>query len=105
MNSDGLAVTRDALHAISEHVLAAALFAGTGRIGLRVVPGGFATPAFGSQERVIMLGPPSIPAADPCFTAPFGAARTWTQTPTSAHITAFFAEGAQRAAQLGSGGA
>jgi hypothetical protein len=39
-------VTRTALHSVAEHVLAPALHAYTGRIGLRVVPGGFATPRF-----------------------------------------------------------
>ena len=43
---DDLPTTRTALHAVSEHVLAAARYAVTGRIGLRPVPGGFGTPAF-----------------------------------------------------------
>ena len=42
-----LAATRDALHAVCEHVLAAALYAESKHIGLRVVSGGFATPPFG----------------------------------------------------------
>jgi hypothetical protein len=38
-----LATTRCSLHAVGEHVLAAALFRGRHRIGLRQVTGGFAT--------------------------------------------------------------
>lgn len=38
--------TREALHTVAEHVLAAALHRATGRIGLRVTPGGFGTPPF-----------------------------------------------------------
>jgi hypothetical protein len=41
-----LAATRDSLHAVAEHVLAAVLHRATGRIGLRPAPGGFATPTF-----------------------------------------------------------
>lgn len=39
---------RQSLHAIAEHVLAADLHARTGHIGLRVSPGGFATPVVGA---------------------------------------------------------
>jgi len=46
------ATTRDALHAVAEHVLAAALHRATGRIGLRATPGGFGTPPFGDDEVV-----------------------------------------------------
>jgi hypothetical protein len=38
--------TRRGLHAVAEQVLAGARHRATGRIGLRVSPGGFATPAF-----------------------------------------------------------
>jgi hypothetical protein len=215
MKTGDLATTRDALHAVCEHVLAAALYAETRHIGLRVTPHGFATPAFGPDDRVITLGarhltvtdrggtrsgpyptlraaaqllgitpglpagiyppatpllpdaplevdpavaaaiigwytrvsealltfapdskqtlwpehldvairreecnfgglagdgtiadpyvyvgPPSVPAADPFFTEAFGAARSWTQTPTAILIAAFFADGAQHAAEL-----
>ena len=211
-----IASARDTLHAVCEHVLAAALYAETGHIGLRVVPGGFATPSFGPDQRVITLGadhltvtdrsgtrsgplstvraaadlagvapgapaavytpataldpnalltldpetastvihwyervsaaltifapaslqtlwpehfdvairrndcnfgglagdvsiaepyvyvgPSSVPVGDPFFTQPFGAARTWTQVPSTDLIAAFFTEGAQRAAELG----
>jgi hypothetical protein len=45
--------TRDALHAVAEHVLAAARYQGEGRIGLAVVPGGFSTPPFGEPPRQV----------------------------------------------------
>jgi hypothetical protein len=38
--------TRASLHAVAEHVLAAARYQATGRIGLAVTPGGFGTPPF-----------------------------------------------------------
>ena len=38
--------TRNALHAIAEHVLAPALYAATRHIGLQPTPGGFGTPSF-----------------------------------------------------------
>jgi hypothetical protein len=44
------AATRDALHALSEHVISAARYQATGRIGLRVTPGGFGTPVFDRQQ-------------------------------------------------------
>lgn len=44
--SDTAQQTRLDLHALAEHVLAAARFASTGRIGLEAVHGGFATPEF-----------------------------------------------------------
>ncbi|HEY8543463.1 MAG TPA: hypothetical protein VIL36_00385 [Acidimicrobiales bacterium] len=42
--------TRQGLHAVAEHVLAAALHRATGRIGLRPTPGGFGTPWFGGRR-------------------------------------------------------
>lgn len=49
--------TRRDLHAVAEHVLAAALHAETGRIGLRASAGGFATPPIraGSAERELRV--------------------------------------------------
>jgi len=44
------AATRRSLHAVAEHVVAAALHAATGRIGLRQTPGGFGTPTFPSSH-------------------------------------------------------
>jgi hypothetical protein len=55
MTPGELATTRDALHALAEHVLAAARYRSVGRIGLEVVPGGFATPAFGDDATVIAV--------------------------------------------------
>ena len=43
LDPDTLATTRRSLHAVGEHVLGAALFAGRHRIGLRQFTGGFAT--------------------------------------------------------------
>ena len=51
-----LVATRRALHAVAEHVLAADLHARTGRIGLRVVPGGFATPVGDDGRQVAVAG-------------------------------------------------
>lgn len=46
------AETRDALHALAEHVLSAAYFQATTHIGLRPTPRGFGTPEYGDHERV-----------------------------------------------------
>ena len=48
---DSFGHTRDELRRIATHVLARALRAETGRIGLRPTPGGFGTPEFGSDRR------------------------------------------------------
>jgi len=45
--------TLESLHALAEHVVAAALYAETGRIGLRVGPGGFSTPPFADDRRTV----------------------------------------------------
>jgi hypothetical protein len=47
------AETRESLHTLAEHVLAAARYHAIGRIGLTVVEGGFATPPFGDDQRTI----------------------------------------------------
>ncbi len=47
--------TRESLHALAEHILAAARYHATGRIGLQVVQGGFATPLFGDDHRTIAV--------------------------------------------------
>jgi hypothetical protein len=44
--------TLQSLHSVAEHVVAAALYAATARIGLRVSPGGFSTPPFGDGRTV-----------------------------------------------------
>ena len=54
-----LVATRGALHAVAEHVLAAALHSWNGRIGLRATPGGFGTPVVdvdGVARRVRVTG-------------------------------------------------
>jgi hypothetical protein len=43
------------MHALAEHVLAAARYASVQRIGLTVVDGGIATPPFGADNRSIAL--------------------------------------------------
>ena len=48
--------TRNALHALAEHVLSAAYFQSTKHIGLRPTPRGFGTPVFGDHERVRVDG-------------------------------------------------
>jgi hypothetical protein len=50
------AQTRDALHALAEHVIAPARQRVTGRIGLVATSGGFGTPLFGDGERVRVEG-------------------------------------------------
>ena len=47
--------TRRSLHRIATHVLAQARHADRGRIGLRVLPGGFGTPMFGENETVLRV--------------------------------------------------
>jgi hypothetical protein len=47
--------TRDSLHMLAEHVLSAARYRAVGRIGLEVAPGGFATPPFGDDAKVIAV--------------------------------------------------
>ncbi len=54
-DADQLATTRAALHRVAEHVLAAALHAETGQIGLVPAPGGFRTPAFGPDARFLAV--------------------------------------------------
>jgi hypothetical protein len=48
--------TRQALHALAEHVLAAARHRSNGKIGLRFTRGGFGTPFFGDDEQVRIDG-------------------------------------------------
>ena len=50
-----LAVTRAGLHRVAEHVLAAARYAETGRIGLMPSPGGFRTPPFGTEGKFLAV--------------------------------------------------
>ncbi len=50
-----LAATREGLHRVAEHVLAAARYAETGRIGLMPSPGGFGTPPFGADGKFLAV--------------------------------------------------
>jgi hypothetical protein len=50
-----LAATRDGLHRVAEHVLAAARYAASGEIGLVPSPGGFRTPPFGPDGRFLAV--------------------------------------------------
>jgi hypothetical protein len=50
------APTRDALHALSEHVLAALYYGAAKHIGLRPTPRGLGTPVFGDHERARVDG-------------------------------------------------
>ena len=50
-----LAVTRAGLHRVAEHVLAAARYAETGRIGLMPSPGGFRTPPSGTDGKFLAV--------------------------------------------------
>lgn len=52
---DRLAATRDGLHRVAEHVLAAARYAASGEIGLAPSPGGFRTPPFGADGRFLAV--------------------------------------------------
>jgi hypothetical protein len=53
---DHLVTTREALHAVAEWVLAPAIEAATGRIGLRVTPGGFGTPELPGRDPIRVEG-------------------------------------------------
>lgn len=50
-----LAVTRAGWHRVAEHILAAALYAATRKIGLVPAPGGFRTPSFGTDGRILAV--------------------------------------------------
>src|SRR4051812_35588111 len=53
--NDEFAATLFSLHAVAEHVLAAARYAATGHIGLSVVPGGFTTGPFGPEPTSVSV--------------------------------------------------
>ena len=53
---DGYDETRQQLHVLAEHVLAAARHRANGKIGLRFTRGGFGTPFFGDDEQVRIDG-------------------------------------------------
>ncbi len=48
--------TRTAWHSIAEHVVSPARYHTVGKIGLRAVAGGFGTPHFGDDRRVLIVG-------------------------------------------------
>jgi hypothetical protein len=50
-----LTATRDELHRVAEHLLAGALYAASGEIGLVPAPGGFRTPPFGPDGRFLAV--------------------------------------------------
>jgi len=52
----GFAATRDALHLVAARVLGAARYGAVGRLGLVVVPGGFATPVFDGRQLLVVDG-------------------------------------------------
>ncbi|MCW2929647.1 MAG: hypothetical protein JWM19_609 [Actinomycetia bacterium] len=52
---DRLAATRDGLHRVAEHVLAAARYAAARKIGLILSPGGFRTPPLGPDGRFLAV--------------------------------------------------
>jgi hypothetical protein len=57
--------TRESLHALAEHVLAAALYRAVGRIGLRATDDGFGTPRFGDDEQLRIEGTTLVHAVGP----------------------------------------
>jgi hypothetical protein len=63
--TDKLAATRDALHRVAEHVLAAAQFAQTGDVRLAYLPGGFTTYAQLRGERRVMVIGRDLVVVDP----------------------------------------
>jgi hypothetical protein len=64
--------TRRSLHAVAEHVLAPALYRATGRIGLRLAPGGFGTPSFAQEGRTRQI---RVDGVELVVTAPEGEQR------------------------------
>ena len=59
MDTDKLVATRQTMHALAEHLLAGDLARRTGKIGLRVTPGGFGQPEIvdaGSRRRIRIDG-------------------------------------------------
>jgi hypothetical protein len=66
--SDDLAATRDGWHRVAEHVLAAALYAASGEIGLVPAPGGFRTLPFGPNSRFLAVDGTELVAGDAATT-------------------------------------
>lgn len=63
-----LAVTRGGLHRVAEHVLAAGLYAASGKIGLVPSPGGFRTPPFGADGRFLAVDGTELVVGDAAAT-------------------------------------
>ena len=63
-----LAATRDGLHRVAEHLLAAARYAATGEIGLLPAPGGFRTPPFGPDGRFLAVDGTELVVGDTAAT-------------------------------------
>ena len=63
-----LAATRDGLHRVAEHLLAAARYAATGEIGLLPAPGGFRTPPFGPDGRFLAVDGTELVVGDAAAT-------------------------------------
>src|SRR5207247_9989180 len=59
-----LAATRDGLHRVAEHILAAARYAASGEIGLVPSPGGFRTPPFEADGRFLAVDGTELVAGD-----------------------------------------
>ena len=53
--SETYAASRADLHLVAAHIVARSRFQATGRFGLRPLPGGFGTPAFGSDAEVVRV--------------------------------------------------
>ena len=63
-----LAATRDGLHRVAEHLLAAARYAASGEIGLVPAPGGFRTPPFGPDDRFLAVDGTELVVGDAATT-------------------------------------
>jgi len=63
-----LAATRDGLHRVAEHLLAAARYAASGEIGLVPAPGGFRTPTFGADGRFLAVDGTDLVVGDAATT-------------------------------------
>jgi hypothetical protein len=86
---DTLVTTRIAWHTVAEQVLARALYDATGRIGLRVFPGGFGTPPFdgadGPRQLLVVIDELVVRGADGERSAPLTTVRAAAEL---AHTTA-----------------
>ena len=109
-----LAATRDGLHRVAEHLLAAARYAASGEIALVPAPGGFRTPPFGPDGRFLAVDGTELVVGDAATTrrtalttiraaADFAAARSTSRSPamiTSARSAAFLRSSAGASATV-----